>query len=33
MLLLLMMPIANMLVDSTANDELLSFMDGFSSYN
>ena len=24
------MPIANMLVDSTANNELLSFMDGFS---
>ena len=27
------MPIADMLVDSTANNELLSFMDGFSSYN
>ena len=27
------MPIANMLVDSTANNELLSFMDGFSGYN
>ena len=27
------MPIANMLVDSTANNELLSFMDGFSRYN
>ena len=28
-----MMPIADMLVDSTANNELLSFMDGFFSYN
>ena len=27
------MPITDMLVDSTANNELLSFMDGFSSYN
>ena len=27
------MPIANMLVDSIANNELLSFMDGFSGYN
>ena len=27
------MPIGNMLVDSTANNELLSFMDGFSRYN
>ena len=27
------MPIANMLVDSTANKELLSFMDGFFMYN
>ena len=27
------MPIADMLVDSTANNELLSFMDGFSRYN
>ena len=27
------MPIADMLVDSIANNELLSFMDGFSSYN
>ena len=27
------MPIADMLVDSAANNELLSFMDGFSSYN
>ena len=27
------MPITNMLVDSTANNELLSFMDGFSGYN
>ena len=27
------MPISNMLVDSTANNELLSFMDGFSEYN
>ena len=27
------MPIANMLVDSIANNEFLSFMDGFSSYN
>ena len=27
------MPIANMLVDSATNNELLSFMDGFSSYN
>ena len=27
------MPIANMLVDSIANKELLSFMDGFSRYN
>ena len=27
------MPIANMLVDSTANNELWSFMDGFSGYN
>ena len=27
------MPIANMLVDSTENNELLSFMDGFSRYN
>ena len=27
------MPIAYMLVDSTANNELLSFMDGFSRYN
>ena len=26
------MPIADMLVDSTTNNELLSFMDGFSSY-
>ena len=27
------MPITEMLVDSTANNELLSFMDGFSGYN
>ena len=27
------MPIIDMLVDSTANNELLSLMDGFSSYN
>ena len=27
------MPIIDMLVDSTANNELLSFMDGFSMYN
>ena len=27
------MPIANMLVDSATNNEFLSFMDGFSSYN
>ena len=27
------MPITDMLVDSTANNELLSFMDGFSCYN
>ena len=27
------MPIADMLVDSTANNELLSFMDNFSRYN
>ena len=27
------MPNADMLVDSTANNELLSFMDGFSGYN
>ena len=27
------MPIANMSVESIANKELLSFMDGFSSYN
>ena len=27
------MPIAEMFVDSTANNELLSFMDGFSRYN
>ena len=27
------MPIADMLVDSNANKELLSFMDGFSRYN
>ena len=27
------MPIANMLVDSTTYNELLSFMDGFSRYN
>ena len=27
------MPIADMLVDSTANNELLSFMDGFSGHN
>ena len=27
------MPIADMLVDSVANNELLSFMDGFSGYN
>ena len=27
------MPIADMLIDSTANNELLSFMDGFSGYN
>ena len=27
------MPIAYLLVDSTANNELLSFMDGFSRYN
>ena len=27
------MPIANMLVDSVANNEFLSFMDGFSGYN
>ena len=30
---LYVMPIADMLVDSTANNKLLSFMDGFSSYN
>ena len=28
-----MMPIVDMLVDSSANNELLSFMDGFSNYN
>ena len=27
------MPIADMLVDSASNNELLSFMDGFSGYN
>ena len=27
------MPIVDMLVDSNMNNELLSFMDGFSSYN
>ena len=27
------MPIVDMLVDSTANNELLSFMNNFSSYN
>ena len=27
------MPICNVLVDSTANNELLSFMDGFFGYN
>ena len=27
------MPIADMLVDSAANNEMLSFMDGFSGYN
>ena len=27
------MPIEDMLVDSTTNNELLSFMDGFSGYN
>ena len=27
------MPISDMLVDSTTNNELLSFMDGFSGYN
>ena len=27
------MPIADMLVDSISNNELLSFMDGFSRYN
>ena len=27
------MPIVDMLVDSIANNELLSFMDGFSFYN
>ena len=27
------MPIVDMLVDSTTNNELLSFMDGFSRYN
>ena len=27
------MPIIDMLVDSNANSELLSFMDGFSRYN
>ena len=27
------MPIADMLVDSATNNELLSFMDGFSNYN
>ena len=27
------MPITNMLVDSTTNNELLSFMDGFSGYS
>ena len=27
------MPIVDMLVDSIANNELLSFMDGFSGYN
>ena len=27
------MPIADMLVDSTTNNELLSFMDGFFGYN
>ena len=27
------MPIANMLVDFAANNELLSFMDGLSGYN
>ena len=30
---LYVMPIADMLVDSTANNELFSFMEGFSSYN
>ena len=28
-----LMPIADMLVDSTANNELLFFMDGFSGHN
>ena len=28
-----LIPIADMLVDSTANNELLSFMDNFSGYN
>ena len=32
-LLRICMPIANMLVDSSANNELLSFMDGFFGYN
>ena len=27
------MPVADMLVDSTTNKELLSFMDGYSNYN
>ena len=27
------MPIADILVDSATDNELLSFMDGFSSYN
>ena len=27
------MPITDMLVESSANNELLSFMDGFSGYN
>ena len=27
------MPITNMLIDSTTNNELLSIMDGFSGYN
>ena len=27
------MPISNMLIDSTTNNELLSIMDGFSGYN